>query len=430
MKTGKSDKHISGGGMDKKIKKKTWTAKRIFILAGGIAITVLFIYAFAFMDSRSTLNVEKEKLTISTAREGSFQEFIQITGTVQPIQTIYLDAIEGGVVQDIYKESGIMVEKGDTILTLANSGLRLQVMQQTSNIYDQINNIRTSRLNYEQNNLRLRDQLAHARSQMEIYESQYQRQQSLFEKDLISEQEFIQTRENYQYQKTRFELTLESYRQDSLQMINQMAQLDRSEERMWQSLEAVQNILDNLIVRAPISGQLSTIELNPGQSISPGERIGQVDILDNYKIRVAIDEYYLARITTGLRGSFGYDGRSHNLVITKIYPVINNGQFQVDMEFVKEAPDGLRRGQTLRIRLELGESTNALLLARGGFYQSTGGNWVFKVSKDGSQAFKQPIHIGRQNPEYFEVLSGLEPGDKVITSGYDTFGENEVLVLE
>jgi HlyD family secretion protein len=199
---------------------------------------------------------------------------------------------------------------------------------------------------------------------------------------------------------------------------------------MFRSLDGVQSILENLIVTAPIEGQLTTVELQQGQSINRGERIGQVDILDNYKIRVGIDEFHLSRITTDLEGSFNFAGENHELIITKVYPVINNGQFQVDMEFVNEAPSGLRRGQTARIRLELGDASDALLLSRGGFYQTTGGNWVYKLNEDGTQAMKQEIRFGRQNPEYYEVISGLSAGDKVITSSYDTFGDNEVLELK
>ena len=417
-------------GMDRKIEKKTWTLKRILTIAGIIAFVGLSVYAFWFMDVRSTLNVERDKLTISTVQENTFQEFIQVTGAVQPIQTIYLDAIEGGVVQEVFLESGTMVEEGDTILTLTNSSLQLQVMQQTSGLYDQINNVRNSRLNLEQNTLQLQDQLASAKSQMEILKSQYDRQKKLVERDLISEQEFQTTKENFEYQKRRYELTYESYKKDSVQTISQLRQLNNSEQRMFQNLEAVQQLLDNLSVTAPISGQLSTIELNQGQSISSGERIGQVDIMDGYKVRVAIDEYHLSRITQGLRGSFPFDGQSHELVITKIYPVINNGQFEVDMEFVNRAPEGLRRGQTVRIRLELGESASAVQIPRGGFYQTTGGNWVFVVNENDGKAYRRDIRLGRQNPEYFEVLSGISPGEKVITSSYDTFGDNEVLVLE
>lgn len=417
-------------GMDKKIKKKTWTPGRIAALVAGVVVVGFFIYSFIFMDFSSTLNVERDKLTISAVQEDSFQEFIQVTGTVQPIETIYLDAIEGGVVQHVYLETGTMVEPGDTILTLTNSNLQLQVMQQTSGLYDQINNVRNSRLNLEQNTLRLQEQLANAKSQMEILKAQYERQIVLMEKDLISEEEFLTTKENYEYQKKRYELNYESFKKDSAQAITQERQLNESEQRMYQSLNAVQQILENLVVTAPISGQLSTIELNQGQSINRGERIGQVDVLDDYKVRVAIDEFHLSRIVPGLRGTFTFSGEAHELVITKVYPVITNGQFEVDMEFVNESPDNLRRGQTLRIRLELGESSDAILLARGGFYQTTGGNWVYKLSEDGSEARRQEIRLGRQNPEYFEVISGLAPGDRVITSSYDTFGDNEVLKLE
>lgn len=417
-------------GMDKKIKKKTWTPGRIAAIAAGVVVVGFFIYSFIFMDFSSTLNVERDKLTISTVQEDSFQEFIQVTGTVQPIRTIYLDAIEGGVVQHVYLETGTMVEPGDTILTLTNSNLQLQVMQQTSGLYDQINNVRNSRLNLEQNTLRLQEQLANAKSQMEILKAQYERQKVLMEKDLISEEEFLTTKENYEYQKKRYELNYESFKKDSAQAITQERQLNESEQRMYQSLNAVQQILENLVVTAPIAGQLSTIELNQGQSINRGERIGQVDVLDDYKVRVAIDEFHLSRIVPGLKGTFTFSGEEHELVITKVYPVITNGQFEVDMEFVNESPDNLRRGQTLRIRLELGESSDAVLLARGGFYQTTGGNWVYKISEDGSEARRQEIRLGRQNPEYFEVISGLAPGDRVITSSYDTFGDNEVLKLE
>ncbi|MEX0609580.1 MAG: efflux RND transporter periplasmic adaptor subunit [Balneolaceae bacterium] len=416
--------------MDRKIKKKFWTSQRIMLIAGAASLLALSIYAFVFMDVRSTLNVDREKITISTVQENSFQEFIQVTGTVQPIQTIYLDAIEGGVVQHVFLESGTLVQQGDTILTLTNSGLQLQVMQQTSGLYDQINNVRNSRLSLEQRTLQLQDQLANAESQMEILKGQFERQKQLVERDLISEEEFQNTKQNYEYQKKRYELTYESFKKDSIQTVTQEAQLNNSEQRMFQNLEAVQQILDNLAVTAPISGQLSTIELNQGQSVSSGERIGQVDLLDSYKVRVNIDEYHLSRIVPGLKGSFTFNREDYELTITKIYPVISNGQFEVDMEFAGNAPDGLRRGQTLRIRLELGESASAVQLPRGGFYQATGGNWVFVVNEEDGRAYRRDIRLGRQNPEYFEVQFGLEPGEKVITSGYDTFGDNEVLLLE
>ncbi len=416
--------------MDKKIEKKTWTPKRIGYIVTGVFITGFIIYNFAFVDFKSTLNVERDKLTISTVSKDSFQEFIQVSGTVQPIRTIYLDALEGGVIKSVNLESGTNVQPGDTIAVLTNSSLQLSVLQQEASLYDQINNVRNSRLNLEQNNLRLKEQLISIGNQLNLAAPEFERQKSLYEKELTSKQEYHQAKENFEYQKTRYQISSESYRKDSVQTINQLRQLDESEKRMFRSLDGVQSILDNLIVTAPINGQLTTVELQQGQSINRGERIGQVDILDSYKIRVSIDEFHLSRITTGLEGSFNFAGNTHNLIITKVYPVINNGQFQVDMEFTGATPSGLRRGQTARIRLELSDASDALLLAKGGFYQTTGGNWVFKLNEDGSKAVRQDLRLGRQNPEYYEVLSGLEAGDRVITSGYDTFGDNEVLELK
>ncbi len=417
-------------GMDRKIEKKKVTSTRVAGLIAALAVVALFFYSFFFMDLESTLYVERERITVSTVEETEFQEFIQVTGTVQPIETIYLDAIEGGVVQEVFRETGTTVEEGDTVLTLANSSLQLQVMQQTSGLYDQINNVRNSRLNLEQNTLRLQDQLANARSQKEVLEARYERRKHLVDQELISKEEFESTEASYYYEKRRYELLYESYRKDSLQAIVQMQRLDDSEERMHQSLEAVQSILDNLVVTAPIAGQLSTIELNQGQSISTGERIGQVDILDDYKVRVNIDEFYLSRIVPGLQGQFTFDGIEHDLTISKVFPVISNGQFEVDMEFSGESPPNLRRGQTLRIRLEIGESARTVQIPRGGFYQTTGGNWIYVVDENEERAYRRDIRLGRQNPENYEVQFGLEPGEKVITSNYDAFGNNDVLILQ
>ncbi len=426
----KSYKDLSSEGMDKKLEKKFWSSKRIAMFGGGFIVIAFFFYAFLFMDLRTTLNVQKEKLTISTVREGTFQEFIAVTGTVKPIKTVFLAALQGGIVENIYIESGTMVEEGDTILTLSNSSLKLRVLQRTSGIHDQINQTRNSRLNIKKNIRSLKTQLANADYQLSIARTQFQRLKKLHEKQVIADKKFIEARENFQYQKKRYQLLHTTFQQDSLKAQRQLRQIDVSLQRMQKSLTGVQNILDKLIVTAPISGLLSTIQLNLGQSISAGERIGQVAILDDYKIRLNIDEYYLSRIRKGLEGTVEVGDTTYNLKITKVYPVVKEGQFKVDMEFTGEGPENLRRGQTLRIRLELGESSEAIILTRGGFYQTTGGNWVYLVSEGGSQAMRHNIRLGRQNPKYFEVISGLQPGDKVITSSYDTFGDNEVLNLE
>lgn len=417
-------------GMDKKIEKKKMSPAWLAFIVFTALLIVFFVFNYFFLDTRNVDRVNREQLIIHEVTRESFQEFIEVTGTVQPLESTILDAVEGGVVQEVFVESGETVSAGDTLFILSNSNLQLNVLQQEAGIYDQINNVRNSRLNLEQNHLRLREELANAETQLDLLRPRFQRDSLLFRKNLISQQEFENTRQSYRFQQRRYELNYESYQKDSLQLQNQSIQLDNSEQRMWKSLNGVQQILDNLVVLAPISGQLSTVELNQGQSISQGERLGQIDQMDGFKIRADIDEFYLSRVTTGLEGSFQFAGNRYNLVITRIFPVIQDGRFQVDMNFTGTEPEGIRRGQTVRIRLELSDQTDAILLARGGFYQETGGNWIYKIEESEDRAYRQPIRLGRGNTQYFEVLEGLSPGDKVITSGYDTFGNSEVLVLE
>lgn len=416
--------------MDRKIEKKHWTSRHIFMFTGGLAIIALSIYTFVFRDNRGALRIDRDKIIISEIQERPFQETLQTNGIVQPIQTTYLDAIEGGVIQHVFLESGTAVQQGDTILILTNSALQLQVMQQTSGLYDQINNARNSRLNLEQNSLMLREKLADAKVQMDIWESQYQRQMPLFKNNLISEQDFQTTEKNYLHQKTRFQLANEAYHRDSLQTLSQLQQLNESEQRMYQNLDAVQQILNNLIITAPISGQLSTSELHQGQSVAPGERIGQIDILHSYKVRVEVDEYYLPRINPALTGNFTFAGNEYELEVTKIYPVVVNGRFFFDMEFTGHIPENLRRGQSLRIRLNLSDFEYALQLNRGAFTQQTGGNWIYVLDESGRRAYKRNIQLGRSNAEFQEVISGLQAGEKVIISGYETFGNHDVLIIE
>lgn len=417
-------------GMDKKLEKKLITPKRIGMTAGVVLIVALFVYSFIFMDTRSRLNVERDRLTVYTVQEGSFQEFIDVTGVIQPIRTVYIEAVAGGTVQDIKLDSGVMVEEGDTVLVLSNSDLEMNVMDRESQLLDQINSNYNARVSMEQNRLNLREQLASAQTQLSKLEPMYEGDMWLYEQGYLSEREYEQTRHDYEFQKLRYALTLESFQKDSLQMINQLAHLDATEERLRQRLPIIQSILDDLIIKAPIDGQLTFIELDQGQSISLREQIGQVDVLDGFKIRANIDEYYLPRVAEGLTGSFTFAGNAYEIGITRVFPVIENGQFQVDMEFQGEMPRALTRGQTVRVRLELDAPASALLVERGGFYQSTGGNWIYLLVDDGARAVRQPIRLGRGNPQYFEVLEGLQPGDQVVTSSYSTFGDNEVLVLE
>lgn len=417
-------------GMDRKIEKKGLSKGAIAgIVLAAIAIA-FFLFSYYGLDTRSSETVSREQVMIREVTRDSFQEYIEVSGVVQPLQSTILDAVEGGVVQEVFVQSGETVSTGDTLLTLSNSNLQLNVLQQEAGLYDQINNVRNSRLNLEQNNLRLREDLASAETQLDLLRPRFERDSTLYAQELISPQEFEETRQAYRFQQRRYQLNYESFQKDSLQLQTQLTQLNNSEERMWRSLEGVQQILDNLVVTAPISGQLSTVELNQGQSISQGERLGQIDQMDGYKVRVDIDEFYLSRVTTGLEGSFPFAGNRYDLGITRIYPVIQDGSFQVDMDFSGETPDGIRRGQTVRVRLELGDQAEATLLARGGFFQETGGNWIFKVDETENRAYRQPIRLGRGNTQYFEVLEGLEPGDNVIVSGYSSFSDSDVIVLD
>lgn len=415
--------------MDRKIQKKKWTLKRIATY-GGIALFVFFVgYQVLFADRRSKLKVEKDKITISTVKRGIFQEYIPQTGTVEPSRTVYLDAVEGGTIKSISAESGAMLKKGQVIMELSNLNRELQVLSQEAQLNESITRLRDTRLGITRNDLEQRQTLAQIDNQLAILEPQYRRQKQLYEKKLISKQEFEKTEADYKYNLERKKITYEVYKGDSLNRIRQLRELNVAEARMSLNLEGVGRILDNLTIRAPIDGQLSRPQLEVGQSVAQSQTLGQIDVIGSYKVRVPIDEIYLPRISQGLHSTTSFAGKDYELVITYIYPTIQNGRFEVDMDFVGEQPEGIRRGQSLRLHIELGQSSEELLLPVGGFYKDTGGNWVFVLDGD-DKAVKRDIKLGRKSgAEYFEVLEGLQPGDRVITSSYENFGTNEVLLL-
>jgi HlyD family secretion protein len=415
--------------MDKQIQKKRFTVKKVAMYL-GIALFVGFVaYQFIFADRRQSLIVEKDKITISEVTNGVFQETIPQTGTVEPSRTVFLDAIEGGNIRRIVKESGAMVRKGDMIIELTNLNREISVLQQEAQQVESINRSRDTRLGIIRNDLDQRQTLAQIDQQLAYFRPQYERQKILFEKKLISKQEFERTEADYRYNLERRRITYDVYKQDSVNRINQLRDIDVSELRMKQNLEGVRKILDNLNIKAPIDGQLTTQHWEIGQAVNQGQRLGQVDILGSYKVRVPIDELYLPRISEGLKATTDFNNKTYNLQIAYIYPNIVGGRFEVDMNFDGETPQGIRRGQSLRMRIELGQSSEGILLPVGGFYKDTGGNWVFVVEADGKRAVKRDIKLGRKNPENFEVLTGLKPGERVVTSSYENFGNNEVLIL-
>ena len=415
-------------GMDRRVEKKVWTPKRIATISGIAIFVCAVIYMAIFGDHSARLNVQIDRITISEVTRGPFQEFTVQRGTVLPIQTYYIDALEGGQIEEIFLEEGTMVEKGIPILKLSNPTLEQNILTQEARLFEQINNMENTRLNLENRAIRNRQELMRVELNLRETERQYEKQKVLFERGLTSQDLFESARDRYQNDQKRRSFALETVRQDSLYRINQLAALDTSARSLRRQLEHVRRPLENLTVRAPIAGQLSQLNAEIGQLMNRGRRIGQVDVLDAYKMRVGIDEFYITRITKGLKGTIEIGDETYDLTIRRVFPEVLEGQFEVDMDFVDATPQSIRRGQTEQIRLELDAPEEAMLLPRGGFYQTTGGNWVFVV--EGDEAIRRDVRIGRQSPEYFEVLDGLSPGERVVTSSYDNYEEIDKLVLK
>lgn len=390
----------------------------------------LILVGVILNDTGSKLNVEADKITISTVAEGDFQEFIPVTGTILPGTTFYLDAILGGTVENKFVEEGTMLKKGDKIIRLSNTNVQLSTLQQETFTYQQINDARNTRLQIEQNSITLQNALVSANYSLINADEIFERQKAMWAKKLISEQDYQQAENNYNLALEQRKLANQNFAADSILKQAQLTQIAASIDRLQKNLEMIRQNIDNLTVKAPISGQLTSLNAETGQSKSPGDQLGQIDALDGFKVRADIDEFYIARVAQELHATVEIDAKNYSLIVTKVYPQVTNGKFQVDMEFNGTVPDGIRRGQTLQMRLQLSERTKALLLPRGGFYQKTGGQWVFVINHSGSEATKRSISLGKQNPDYFEVLSGILPGDKVVTSSYDNFGEVDKLIIK
>ncbi len=416
--------------MDRAIEKKKWTPKKILWISLGSLIAIMILYNLIFGDHSSKFNVQTERISIEEVTNDHFQDYITQTGTVQPISTIYLDAIEGGRVEELLIEEGTMVEKDDVILRLSNTNLHLDIMNREANLAEQINNLRKTRLSMEQNKLSLKRQLLDLNYQLGIQKRNYENSKNLFEQDYISDKEFEETEEKYTYLFKNRELVIENQKADSLFRDIQVAQLENSVDQMEMNLEFVRQKLDNLKVKAPVNGLLVSVNAEIGEAIGTGQRLGQIHVLDEFKIRLEIDEHYISRVNSNLIGEFDFNNNTYGLRIKKIYPEVRNGRFGVDLVFIDNVPTQIRTGQTFRIKLELGESQMALLVPRGAFYQSTGGQYIFVVDPTGKFAVKRNIRLGRMNPKYYELLEGLEEGEKVIISSYDNFGKAEKLILK
>lgn len=416
--------------MDRVIAKKRWNSKRIATIAGIAAVAGLIAASLYFTSGKSRLNVDTERLTVSEIKKGPFQEFIPVNGIVLPITTIYLDAIEGGRVEEKYVDDGTEMKKGQPILRLSNTDLQLGLVTQQTNVYNLLTQMQISRNAAQQNTVNKLTQMTDVESLLKEAERIYNLDKHLYEKKAIGLQEFKKAENDYNYYSQKKNLTTQILHQDSSSNLQQLTQARQSYEGSQNALNVMRKKVGDLIVRAPVDGQLTSLDAEVGQSKNKGERLGQLDVTSGFKVRADIDEHYISRIFPGLTGDFTLSDKTYKLKIKKVYTQVTNGRFQVDMEFTNQVPQGIRRGQTLQIRLALGDETQAILLAKGGFFQQTGGNWIFKVAENGNVAYKVDIQLGRQNPDYYEVLSGLKPGDKVVTSSYENYGTMQELVMK
>jgi len=418
-------------GMDRKIEKRKWALKRIIWVA--IVIVALGSVFFTFIPRvlGNQMRVDREKLVLSTVEYGPFQEYISIIGEAQPRTTVFLDATEGGRVETIFAEPGTMVQEGDAILRLSNTNLLLDVMFREAEFFEQSNNLRNTRLLMEQRRLELNRDMVAAEYKLTDQHRHFERQKKLFEREIISEEDYFKAKDEYEFLVKDRDLTKESMQKDLRFREQQVEQLEVSLNRMQDNLKVVKGKLESLIIKAPTSGFLTALNAEfIGESKAPGERLGRIDVMDGFKIRAPINEHFIARVEPGLKASFDLAGEAYMLEILKVFPEVKNGRFEVDLGFIGKAPSDLRRGQSLNIKLELGDLVEAVLLPRGGFYQTTGGNWVYVLSEDGGIATRREIRLNRMNTAVFEVEAGLKQGERVITSSYETFGNHEELRLD
>ena len=416
--------------VDRKIEKKKWSQKRILTIAGITGLVLLIAGSLYFTSGKSKLNVDMERITVSEVKKGAFQEFIPVNGVVLPLTTIYLDAVEGGRVEEKLVEDGAIVKKGQPIMRLSNTDLELSLVNQQTSVYNLLTQMQIARNAAQQNTTTKLNQLTDVDNQLKEAKRVYELNKTLYEQKAIGLQEFKQSENSYNYQLEKKKLTDRIMKQDETSNAQQVSQAQQSYKGSQTALNVMRKKVGDLIVRAPIDGQLTSLDAEVGQNKNKGEHLGQIDVLSGYKVRVDVDEHYISRVFTGLMGETSFAGKDYKLKINKVYTQVTNGRFQVDMQFVGAVPDGIRKGQTMQIRLALPDQTQALLLATGGFYQHTRGNWVFKVDNDGKTAYKVDVQLGRQNPDYYEVLSGLQPGDKVVTSSYENYGNMQELVLK
>ncbi len=416
--------------MDRALPRKKGLQKKHFgYIVFGLIIIILFYMAF-FTDRTSTYKVEKDKLIIEAVTEGQFNDYITVPGTVEPISTIFLDAQEGGRVEEILIEEGSMVRQGDIILRLSNPDLYLNILDSEAQLAEKENFLRNTQVTMEQERISIKRELISLKYDIERKKRNFEQNEKLIADNLISREEFLRSREDLDMALQSRDLFIERQSQDSIFRSVQVETLKANLENMRKNLALVRQRVENLNVKATVDGQLGLLVPEIGQSISRGANMGQINVLTSYKVTAQIDEHYIDRVKTQLTATLDRQGHNFNLIVKRVYPEVRNGTFEIDMVFADSMPDNIRSGQTYYTSLQLGQPKISLLVPLGGFFQATGGQWIFVLDPSESFAVKRNITLGRKNPKYYEVLEGLTPGEKVIVSGYETFGKNEKLVFK
>lgn len=416
--------------MDKIIEKKHGIALAFTIKAlpywFGAVLLSLIIYLLV-RDNTSTMRINSDTLTIATVTKGEFNDYIRLNGQVLPMTTIQISPQEGGVVQKIIVEEGTQVKAGDPILLLSNDNLDLQILNSEAELAEKENILRNTLISMEQQKLNLQQEQLQLQTEVKRCLRIYEAQRALYNDQLISREDYLRAEEDYHLANNRLTLVKNRAYQDSLYRSVQIQQMQESLENMRLNMQMIRRRKENLTIKAPIDGEVGLLDVVLGQSIAQGTKIGQINDLTNYKIEAQIDEHYIDRVFAGLEATFDRQDEHYSAVIRKVYPEVRSGKFRADFKFVNEQPANIRSGQTYYLNLQLGQSEEAVLIPRGSFFQTTGGKWIYVLNEQGDRAIKREIRIRRQNPQFYEVIEGLQPGDKVITSSYEKFGNNEVL---
>ena len=416
--------------MDRIIKKKIWTPARIVSIIVALAVVVSLTYMVLSRSGKTRLKADPSRMTISRVENGEFLEYYPFTGTVEPVTSVYLDVEKGGRVEEIYVEGGKYITKGDKILRFSNSDLQQNSIQTETQLLKNLDELQNTQITIAQTKLARKEELLNLNYEIQDLEKKFARYKVLKEeKIVISDEDYEGVRDSLKYKQDKRDLLEERIKQEDLLNEKQLEQANSSIKRTNLSLDLLEKSVESLVVKAPISGYLSSLDAQIGQNLTQGKRIGQIDVLENLKIRVKIDQYYISKVAVGTKGNFALDDKTYEVTVSKIYPEVKDNVFEADMAFADDPPKTIKRGQTLTIQLIFGEPAKSLMVAKGGFYQETGGRWVYLISQDQKTASRADVRLGRQNPRNVEILEGLKEGDWVVTSGYDTFNEVDELMF-